>query len=226
MGEASPRQRPSALPFSLLLITDDDAAASAGRSVVSTIELALGDSAERVAVLLRCKAQGHAEVLQQARALRRVTERTGARLIVHTHFEVAEAVDAYGVHLVDGAALPRGDGRRWGASRHLETFQVEGHADRLSWVTLAPVFTPTSKPEDTRRPLGLDQLRACCAQSTVPVIALGGVTTRNIHACAEAGASAAAVLGVVMAAENPRLVVQRLLRAQASGERTAPADEA
>lgn len=215
LGETSPRQRPGALPFSLVLITDEGAAAKAGRSVVATIEAALGEDAERIAVLLRSKGRGYTEVLEQARALQRVTERAGAQLIVHTHLEVADAVNAYGVHLVDGAIAPRAAGRRWGVSRHVDTFPAGCDDEQLSWVTLSPIFTPTSKPDDKRRPLGLDGLRARCSESTVPVIALGGVTPNNILACAEAGAAAAAVLGAVMAARDPRLVVQQLLRAQA-----------
>ncbi|MFZ9889175.1 MAG: thiamine phosphate synthase, partial [Myxococcota bacterium] len=176
-----------ALPFSLLLITDEAAAASAGRSVVETVEAALGAHAENVAVMLRCKDRAPSEVLQQARALKQITDRTGARLIVHTFPEVADAVGAYGVHVADGVPRTPSYRGRWGASRHLDTLQ-RGNDDALAWVTLSPVFPPTSKPDDTRPPLGLHRLRTCCAASSVPVIALGGVTPNNILSCAVAGA--------------------------------------
>lgn len=67
----------------------------------------------------------------------------------------------------------------------------------LSYSFLSPIWTPISKPEDQRSPLGLRALGACCGQVSLPVIALGGVTADNAGACVRAGAAGVAAMSAV-----------------------------
>lgn len=201
----------SSLPFRVLLITDEQACARAGRGVVETLALALADDAPNVAVLLRAKGAPKPAVLETARGLKRLCDAAGAKLLVHTHADVAIEVGALGVHLAEGAPVPVAQ-RLWvGASRHADASLDEESLRGLSYVTLSPVFRPTSKRDDERPTLGLDGLRARTATSTVPVVALGGIDETNARACFEAGAAAVAVLGAVMEADDPRAVLARLL---------------
>lgn len=202
----------SPLPFRLLLITDEQVCARAGRSVVETVALALADHAPDVAVLFRDKSSSKAEVLQTARALKRLCDEAGAKLLVHTHADVALEVGALGVHLKDGAPLPGTEGLLVGASRHAAASLDDESVRGLSYVTLSPVFRPTSKPNDARPTLGLDGLRERCERSAVPVVALGGIDPSNARDCFEAGAAAVAVLGAVIGAIDPRSSLLRIAR--------------
>lgn len=66
----------------------------------------------------------------------------------------------------------------------------------LDYIALGPVFATKSKakPDPT---VGLDGLRAACAESAFPVVAIGGIGIDRATACVEAGARAVAVIGGV-----------------------------
>lgn len=80
------------------------------------------------------------------------------------------------------------------------------------YVTFSPVFTSRSKP-GYGPALGLEQLAAICRTASVPVIALGGIDTRNAADCLDAGAAGIAVMGDVMRADDPGGVIRDLLAA-------------
>jgi len=65
------------------------------------------------------------------------------------------------------------------------------------YATLSPVFSPLSKPSDQRPCLGLNTLREICTQSTIPIVALGGITPQNLGACLTAGAASVASMGML-----------------------------
>src|SRR5688500_15247054 len=112
-----------ALPFRVLVITDEVSARRAGRGVVETIARALGPSARGTAVLVRAKAQPVDEVRGLCAALLPIARRAGALLLVHTHAALVGELGLDGAHL-DGTAdvqdartrLPAG--ALLGASRH------------------------------------------------------------------------------------------------------------
>lgn len=79
-----------------------------------------------------------------------------------------------------------------GQSVHSIEEALVSAAAGADYVMLSPIFTPRSKPEDTRPTLGLDGLAAACAAIPIPVIALGGVGEENAEACFAAGACAVA----------------------------------
>ncbi len=58
--------------------------------------------------------------------------------------------------------------------------------------TLAPVYSPGSKPQDTRPTLGLPELRRACGQHAMPVLALGGIGPDQVAGVLAAGAHGAA----------------------------------
>jgi len=88
---------------------------------------------------------------------------------------------------LDGVNLPEGDipvdearallGRAWvSRSVHsLEAAREAGGADRLIF---GPVWQTASHPG--RTPAGLEALRAVAAATTIPVIAIGGVTRERV----------------------------------------------
>jgi thiamine-phosphate pyrophosphorylase len=204
----------AALPFRLLLLTDEAACARAGRSVAQTVARALPVDASDVAVLLRAKELTPAALLEQAKALREITGSCGALLVVHGDPEIARLAGADGVHLPDRTALPVGAGAlAVSASRHRGAPLDDEDTLGLRFVILAPIFAPRSKPLDLREPLGLPGLWEHALRSKVPLVALGGLDPTSGRACLEAGAGAVAVLGGVMGAAEPERAVEELLAA-------------
>jgi thiamine-phosphate pyrophosphorylase len=127
---------------------------------------------------------------------------TRAPVLVNDRTDVAIACGASGVHLRARSVTPA-QVKRLGslivtvACHNLEDVEA---ADGADYAILAPVFPPLSK-SDSGKTLGLEGLKSICAQSRIPVIALGGITAANTPGCIEAGA--AGVAGITLFREQP-----------------------
>lgn len=79
---------------------------------------------------------------------------------------------------------------------------------------LSPIWTPTSKPSDTRSPLGLSSYLACAMRWRA--LALGGVTPARFKELRRAGGHGAGVLGGLFGTGTPddaRVRLRRYLEA-------------
>jgi thiamine biosynthesis protein ThiS len=74
---------------------------------------------------------------------------------------------------------------------------------------LAGHLYPTSTHPNTP-PLGVDGLRAIVQASTVPVVAIGGITPDNVGGAVEAGSAGVAVLSYVNSSDRPDLAAREL----------------
>jgi thiamine-phosphate pyrophosphorylase len=168
--------------------------------------LALAGGAE-VIQLREKRPLPEAELIALARAVALECERRGARCVVNDHVEVARAAGA-GVHVGRGDPEPEharrvlGPAALVGVTVHdmdeLRT-AVAGPADYLG---VGPVFGTTSK--ETGLPaLGLEGLASLVRATSLPVIAIGGITPERVASVIAAGAHGVAVLGGVCLAEDP-----------------------
>lgn len=196
-----------------------DRRVTGGRSLPAVIESALAGAAAvkdvRIAVQLREKDLGGAALYELGQQLRPITQRYGAALFINGRVDVALACGADGVHLGEGA-LPVGvlrqvaPGLRVGLSTH--TVADVQNAQRLGadFVVFGPVFATPSKAAFLAA-RGLDDLSAAAA-TPIPVLALGGVETQNVAACAGHGASGVAVIRAVLASADPGAALLALLQ--------------
>lgn len=153
-------------------------------------------------VQYRDKTQDHARRLDSALALRVACERYGARLIVNDDVELAVAASAHGVHLgLDDAPLHEARARL-GPDRiigitcqdSLARAQAasEGGADYLAFGAFFP-----SRTKPNARHATLELLREARVQTSLPICAIGGITSDRAPALVAAGADLiAAVEGV------------------------------
>ena len=165
---------------------------------------------------LREKDLPAAERRDLLRALVVLGRRFAAVVTAHEDIDAIAAAGADGVHLPSGgdpqAARARLPGALIGASAHSADEASALLRAGADYVTASPVFVTASKP-GYGPALGLDGLARIVAQAPGPVIALGGITSGNARACCTAGARGIAVMGEVMRSADPRLEVERLLRA-------------
>ena len=122
------------------------------------------------------------------------------RLLVNSRPDIALAAGADGVHLRSKDVSPRDVRSIWqSAGRTTKpiiavschsgrevTFAAEAGAD---FVVFGPVFGKAGSPQVTVA--GLELLRSACNHS-VPVLALGGVSTHNADLCIQAGSAGVA----------------------------------
>jgi thiamine-phosphate pyrophosphorylase len=125
----------------------------------------------------------------------RLAMTAGPRVLVNDRLDVALACGAAGVHLRGGSIDPL-LARPIAPAGFIISVACHDEADvaratGADLVVLAPIFHPLSKA-GSRRPLGLDYLRRISLGTSIPVIALGGITESNAAACVEAGASGVA----------------------------------
>jgi len=196
----------------LLVITDRRLAR---RPLLPIIEEILAAGARWI--MVREKDLPEAELVPLVRAIVERARAVGARVVVNPHAAVAAAGGADGVHLPQGFSVAEarrivGPGRWVGVSAHHREEALRAAAEGADYITLSPIFPPTSKP-GYGPPLGLEALREVARAIPIPVIALGGITPENARACREAGAAGIAVLGSVMGAADPGAAVRAYLAA-------------
>ena len=84
------------------------------------------------------------------------------------------------------------------------------HWDEKKTITIA-IF-PTTTKEKTR-PAGLETLEQVKAQSSVPVVAIGGIGGDSVARVMQAGADAACVISAVIGGPNPEEAARRFVEA-------------
>jgi thiamine-phosphate diphosphorylase len=139
------------------------------------------------------------------------------RVLVNRRIDVALAAALDGVHLGFDAAPPEVARRLLGAralvgvATHAADETSAEEQSHLSYLQLAPIFPPLSKPV-SRPPLGPAAL-ARASRAPLPVLAQGGVEAANAGACLAAGAAGVAVTGAILAAADPGAAAAALRRA-------------
>jgi thiamine-phosphate diphosphorylase len=139
-----------------------------------------------------------------------LTRGSTSRVVVNDRLDVALACGADGVHL-RGDSVPIAAARRLapppflvGRSVHSadEVVSAAVNAAGADYLIAGTVFPTASKPGVTTW-LGLEGLRAVVRATTVPVLAIGGVTLERLVEVASTGAAGIAAIGLF---ESPRLV--------------------
>ena len=185
-----------------LLITDRH---QARRPLPDIVDAALDAGCRWISV--REKDLATAERRRLARDVVRRGHAYGALITLHGDLAGAEAARADGVHLGQGQAPGAvrqilGKQTLIGASVHSWAEAERAQEDGADYVTVSPIFETESKP-GYGPALGLEILGEFCSALRTPVVALGGLTPDNAAGCLQAGASAIAVMGEVMRAQDP-----------------------
>ncbi len=192
----------------LLVLTDRHQAVR--RGVVATVAAALDGGAR--AVVLREKDLARGPRQELAVALQEVLAPVGGVLLIAgADLDLARASGASGLHLAAADAWP-GDlpGLIVGRSCHNQTEVQAAAGEGAGYATISPVLTTRSKP-GYGPALGMAGLAALAAATDLPLFALGGVGAAAAADCLVAGAAGVAVMGGVMASEDPAASVARLL---------------
>jgi len=198
-------------PPRLLLITD--CAGLDADALLSRARAALSGGVD--AILLRAPGLDKAHVLALAASLRSCTREAHARLLIHSHADIARAVAADGVHVASRhipqlPAMRRwlaedGRGMSFSASCHNAAELATACACGADFALLSPVFPTRSHPEAT--PLGVAGFRRLASQAALPVVALGGIRPDNRHLLCGFGV---AVIRAVLHADDPAAAARQL----------------
>jgi thiamine-phosphate pyrophosphorylase len=199
-----------------------------GRDPLLVAEKALRGGA--TLIQWRDKHRDKGEQLPVMRALRSLCDRYLALLIANDHVDLALAARADGVH-VGQQDLPVAAVRKIvppgfivGCSTNNPAEARQAQDDGADYVAVGRVFASSTKA--TTRDASPDTVRQVRAAISVPLVAIGGITSSNVDQVIDAGADAAAVISAVCEApdvEQEALVIsKRFERRTVEREQHAP----
>ena len=168
-------------------------------------------------IQLRLKQAGAGELLRVAREARKVCAGR-ALLLVNDRPDVARLAEADGVHLGQedlpwaAARAILGPGGLVGVSTHSDQ-EIDG-AQGADYIGFGPIFATASKPgSPLPPPHRIEGLRRAVQRSSVPVVAIGGITSANAGDVARAGARCAAAIAQLCGAADPEAAAREMAQA-------------
>jgi thiamine-phosphate pyrophosphorylase len=153
-------------------------------------------------IQLRDKEASARELLDQAMACLKLTQKAGATLIINDRVDVALTAGADGVHLgqddlsVAEAREILGADKIIGVSTHsIAQFRaaLETSAD---YIAVGPVY-PTTTKENSAAVVGLKLVREARKLTDRPLVAIGGINHRRAPKVIAAGADSVAVISAL-----------------------------
>ena len=185
------------LPSALYAITDTQLSNCTHADIVAR----LLDGGAKL-IQLRDKDASAREMLDAARECLALTRAAGATLIINDRVDVAMITDADGVHLgqddlsVEEARAMLGPDKIIGISTH-SFAQVEAAlTTSANYIAIGPIFSTTTKvnPDPV---VGLELLRQARQKTSLPLVAIGGVTLTTVPEVLAAGANSIAVISAL-----------------------------
>lgn len=191
----------------LLIYAVTDRAWTGRLSLCEQVEEALKGGATMVQLRekeLNCKNPD--DFLEEALAVRRVTEKYGVPLLIDDSLELALRCGADGIHVGQNdmdAALARkllGPDKILGVTAKTVEQARRAQEDGADYLGSGAIFGTSTKAD--AKPMTKELLSAICASVSIPVVAIGGISLENIDRLAGTGAAGAAIVSGIFAAEN------------------------
>jgi thiamine-phosphate pyrophosphorylase len=168
-------------------------------------------------IQLRCKNTPVREFLKDAKILRKLTKEKGAIFIINDSLEIAQAVDAEGVHLgeedipLDIARKILGPEKIIGASVSSVSLAKRAEIQKADYLGVGSIFK-TSTKEDAGNPVGCKIIKKIKEKVSIPVFAIGGINRDNIEEVLKSGADGVCISSAILLAKNPAEETKKIIR--------------
>lgn len=163
-------------------------------------------------IQLREKEMEGAELLGLSRQAKEICDAHGARLLINGNGKIAREI-GIGLHLSESNSVAEAR-RLWGweyslgQSVHSREAAQRAEGEGADYFVFGSIFPTASHAGST--PQGLEALRELTRGISIPVFAIGGISSENCLQCLEAGAHGVAVMRAVWQAPNMAQAVQAL----------------
>lgn len=198
-------------PYQLYLVISE--AACQGRDFLKVAEQAIAGGVE--IIQLREKSLDTEAFTEKALRLKEITDRYQVPLIINDNPAVANAVQAFGIHVGNSDTPPTKIRERWGNQLQIG-YSIEYLAQLDNKETTAadhlgisPVFSTATKT-DTVTEWGLEGIELIRSLTDKPLIAIGNMNKTNANAVMKAGADCIAVVSAICSAGNPERAAYEL----------------
>ncbi|MFD1569303.1 thiamine phosphate synthase [Halorubrum laminariae] len=188
------------------LVTQSDR--SAGRDTEEIVEAAIDGGVD--AVQLREKGRSARDRYELGCRLREVTAAAEVPLLVNDRIDLAAAIDADGVHLgqsdlpIEIARERLGSDAIVGCSTSTVAEAEAAEAAGADYLGVGAVYGTASKDVPAEKNgIGTEPVATIADAVEIPVFGIGGITADNVRPVIEAGATGAAVISAITAADDP-----------------------
>ena len=143
-----------------------------------------------------------------------VAEKNGVPLLVNDHLDLALRFGSRGIHLgcsdlpISSARKRAGESLVIGATVHTPEEALRAADSGADYLSVGSIY-PTSTKKDIRV-VGLGILETICSGSTLPTVAIGGITLSRIEEVLSRGADGVALISAVLDASDPGRETRRL----------------
>lgn len=199
------------VPFdlSLYLVTEESLAVEDMTTIITEAV-----SGGVTAVQLREKQASSLTFYQKASLLKGVLDELSIPLIINDRVDIALAVGADGIHVgQDDLPLPIiktlvPDNMIIGVSVSTLEEALEAENNGADYIGVGSVFPTKTKQDATALKKG--ELKRICHSTSIPAVAIGGITADNINRLSKSGIAGAAVVSAITQAKNPMDVATHL----------------
>ena len=206
------------------------ASVSAGRPTTDIVRAAIDGGVD--VVQLREKETDARFRYELGLELRELTAEAGVDLIVNDRVDIAQAIDADGVH-VGQSDLPVAVARDLldpdavvGCSAATVEQARAAEADGADYLGVGTIYGTTSKDvAEYKDGVGPERVAEITDAVSIPVVGIGGITAENAASVVEAGAAGVAVISEITAADDPRAATAALAAAVETGKGVADGEE-
>jgi thiamine-phosphate pyrophosphorylase len=193
------------IDYSLYLVTDRSFLG--GKSIEEAVEEAIKGGVTLVQV--REKDASSREFYEVALKVKEVTDKYKIPLIIDDRLDIAQAVDASGVHLGQSdlpLKLARnilGKDKIIGISVGNVAEAKEAEADGADYVGIGTIFFTGTK-KDIKTPIGIEGLTEIVENIKIPSVAIGGINEENTKAVLKSGTNGVAVISAILGKKDIR----------------------
>jgi thiamine-phosphate pyrophosphorylase len=198
------------IDYSLYLVTDRGLAR--GRTTFEIVSAAVQGGA--TVVQLREKDCSTRDFIEQALSIKEFLKDRGVPLIINDRVDVAQAVEADGVHLGQTDDL-----MIIGISAESLEDAIEAEKGGADYLGVSPIYATPTKT-DTAAPLGLEGLQEIRKAVKLPLIGIGGLNKDNATEVIRNGADGVAVVSAIVAADDPEAAARELKNMIKEAEKT------
>lgn len=163
----------------------------------------------------REKKRDSKKLLEEAKALRRLTKKYNAIFIVNDYLDIALLSDADGIHIgQDDLPIKEvrnllGDDKIIGISTHNPTEAQQAVLDGADYIGVGPIFYTETK-EDVCAPVTLEYLDFVNKNINLPYVAIGGIKEANLHQVLSKGAKSICLVSELVGAPNTLEITKRI----------------
>ncbi|HEY6998008.1 MAG TPA: thiamine phosphate synthase [Candidatus Binatia bacterium] len=164
---------------------------------------------------LRVKSLPPVDFLELAKDARTATRAHDCKLIINDRIDIALACDADGVHLGQDD-LPLSTGRALmgkkiiGISTHNLAQAHAAERNGADYIGFGPMFGSATKVTGYEA-RGLEMLQQIRRAVKLPIVAIGGITEKNVREVWQAGADSAAIISDILHDDDPGVKALRIL---------------